>query len=290
MVSEIMNGYGANLVVAIVAVAVALLLLFFASRILRNRGIVGRMPHGSGPRLAVLDSTAVDANRRLVLVRRDDVEHLILIGGPSDLVIESGIGRKKEAPAPILSAPEPEPRVPAAPAPSAPASQRKEAAPASTAPARMPAKEPAVEEVAVRRPVDRAPASKPADAIRTAEPSTENPAAWPAPNRGPVEGVRRNIEEVLDHARGRVFGPVPAHETAAIQPPRSAAPIRANAEPKAAARFEDFLDAEIAGDLSSVTPGEATATSDALPSERVKREPSPDSDMARLLSELSPKR
>ncbi|MGO7668143.1 flagellar biosynthesis protein FliO, partial [Rhizobium ruizarguesonis] len=34
-------------------------------------------------RLQVLDAAAVDARRRLVLVRRDDVEHLIMIGGPT---------------------------------------------------------------------------------------------------------------------------------------------------------------------------------------------------------------
>lgn len=42
-------------------------------------------------RLAVMDATAVDSHRRLVLVRRDDVEHLILIGGPTDVVVENNI-------------------------------------------------------------------------------------------------------------------------------------------------------------------------------------------------------
>nr|WP_245317801.1 flagellar biosynthetic protein FliO [Ensifer sp. 1H6] len=39
----------------------------------------------------MLDAAAVDTRRRLVLVRRDDVEHLIMIGGPTDIVIESRI-------------------------------------------------------------------------------------------------------------------------------------------------------------------------------------------------------
>jgi hypothetical protein len=38
-----------------------------------------------------MDATAVDSHRRLVLVRRDDVEHLILIGGPTDVVVEQNI-------------------------------------------------------------------------------------------------------------------------------------------------------------------------------------------------------
>lgn len=42
-------------------------------------------------RLAVMDATPVDSHRRLVLVRRDDVEHLILIGGPTDVVVEQHI-------------------------------------------------------------------------------------------------------------------------------------------------------------------------------------------------------
>src|SRR5690606_36399351 len=35
--------------------------------------------------------TAVDSHRRLILIRRDDVEHLILIGGPTDVVVEQNI-------------------------------------------------------------------------------------------------------------------------------------------------------------------------------------------------------
>ena len=43
------------------------------------------------PRLAVMEHTYVDRMRRLVLIRRDDVEHLIMTGGPVDVVIETGI-------------------------------------------------------------------------------------------------------------------------------------------------------------------------------------------------------
>ncbi len=42
-------------------------------------------------RLAVMDATAIDSHRRLVLVRRDDIEHLLLIGGPTDVVVERDI-------------------------------------------------------------------------------------------------------------------------------------------------------------------------------------------------------
>ncbi len=43
------------------------------------------------PRLAIMDATDLDARRRLLLVRRDNVEHLIMIGGANDVVVEQGI-------------------------------------------------------------------------------------------------------------------------------------------------------------------------------------------------------
>jgi hypothetical protein len=45
------------------------------------------------PRLAVIDAAAVDGRRRLVLVRRDNVEHLLMIGGPTDIDVEPNIVR-----------------------------------------------------------------------------------------------------------------------------------------------------------------------------------------------------
>ena len=42
-------------------------------------------------RLAVVEVTNVDARRRLVLIRRDDTEHLVLLGVNQDLLIDSGI-------------------------------------------------------------------------------------------------------------------------------------------------------------------------------------------------------
>ena len=37
----------------------------------------------------------MDGRRKLVLVRRDDVEHLIMTGGPVDVLIETGIERSR---------------------------------------------------------------------------------------------------------------------------------------------------------------------------------------------------
>ncbi len=44
-----------------------------------------------GLRLGIVEYHEVDQSRRLVLLRRDNVEHLVLIGGHQDLVIEQGI-------------------------------------------------------------------------------------------------------------------------------------------------------------------------------------------------------
>jgi flagellar protein FliO/FliZ len=74
-------------VLALIGVAAWLVRRFASNRLGANTNR-GRMP-----RLAVIDAAAVDGRRRLVLVRRDNIEHLIMIGGPTDIVVESTIVR-----------------------------------------------------------------------------------------------------------------------------------------------------------------------------------------------------
>ncbi len=57
----------------------------------------GAGQRGRQPRLAVIDQASVDARRRLILIRRDNVEHLLLIGGPTDVVVEPNIVRAMPA-------------------------------------------------------------------------------------------------------------------------------------------------------------------------------------------------
>ncbi|MDP7667511.1 MAG: flagellar biosynthetic protein FliO [Rhodospirillales bacterium] len=46
---------------------------------------------GKQKRLAIVEIMPVDAKRRLVLFKRDATEHLVLLGGTADVVVESGI-------------------------------------------------------------------------------------------------------------------------------------------------------------------------------------------------------
>lgn len=94
MVDQLMSDYGSRLVIAVLGVGFGLVFLVAVLWLIRRRS--GPSPFLRGgknrqPRLQVLDAAAVDARRRIVLVRRDDVEHLVMIGGPTDVVIESGI-------------------------------------------------------------------------------------------------------------------------------------------------------------------------------------------------------
>ena len=83
------------------AVLVALAIVYrvvFAHRL--------RVPGGRTrqPRLGLVDAFSLDGQRQLVLIRRDNVEHLVMIGGPNDVLVESQINRALTATAkPMLS-------------------------------------------------------------------------------------------------------------------------------------------------------------------------------------------
>lgn len=54
---------------------------------------------GQQRRLGIVEVLALDARRRLVLVRRDGVEHLLLLGLGDDRVVEAGIVPPEAPPA-----------------------------------------------------------------------------------------------------------------------------------------------------------------------------------------------
>lgn len=94
MFEDMLDGRGGALLTAILGVSIALLALvvvFWLMKARSERGERTKGGRGRMPRLGVLDVVAVDTRRRLVLIRRDDVEHLVMIGGPTDIVIETRI-------------------------------------------------------------------------------------------------------------------------------------------------------------------------------------------------------
>jgi flagellar protein FliO/FliZ len=78
-----------------IAFLVVLALIGLTAWLVRRFGAnrLGTSTRGRQPRLAVIDAATVDGRRRLVLIRRDNIEHLLMIGGPTDLVIEPNIVR-----------------------------------------------------------------------------------------------------------------------------------------------------------------------------------------------------
>ncbi len=148
-------------------------------------------------RLAVMDATAVDSHRRLVLVRRDDIEHLLLIGGPTDVVVERDIrlvarrpasagesgqaaaaarprpqqqpvpaGKVQATPPPAVKFPEPVAAPRPQPSYSAPAAPRPAATPSSPAKPQQTAKDDPIDEALMQELEmtldDEPPASRPA--------------------------------------------------------------------------------------------------------------------------------
>jgi hypothetical protein len=67
----------------------------------------GAGARGRQPRLGVTDIASVDARRRLILIRRDNVEHLVMIGGPTDVVVEANIVRTAVASRDVTTAARP---------------------------------------------------------------------------------------------------------------------------------------------------------------------------------------
>lgn len=102
-------------VVGIVLVAWLLKLVFNAS---------GTVVRGRNRRLMLVEALAIDPKRQLMIVRRDGVEHLILIGGPQDVVVETGITPPEAAPVSLPA------RRPATPLPQRRTATKPQAAPA----------------------------------------------------------------------------------------------------------------------------------------------------------------
>jgi flagellar protein FliO/FliZ len=212
----------------IVAAIAALLILFFLYRFVFGHRL--RVPAGGRtrqPRLGLVDAFSLDGQRQLVLVRRDNVEHLIMIGGPSDVLVESQIIRVS-APTSAASTREREIVAPVKAPPAAPAPV---AAPVSPPPAPPPAERP-VMPAAVAPPPPASPSAvegpqprilRPASAIQV-EPATVLRRPEPAP-------------------KPREMAPAPKATEASSAPQRPAPPTRQDMGAVASAMMDSDLGA-----------------------------------------------
>ncbi|HUT50244.1 MAG TPA: flagellar biosynthetic protein FliO [Alphaproteobacteria bacterium] len=75
------------------ALLFVLALIGIVAWLARKAGLGTRIARTKGTRrrLSIVEVSPVDGKRRLVLVRRDGVEHLVLLGATSETVIETGI-------------------------------------------------------------------------------------------------------------------------------------------------------------------------------------------------------
>lgn len=77
---------------SVIALGIVLLLIVLGVWVLKAFfRASSTLTRGRNKRLTVIDAVSLDPRRQLVIVRRDDVEHVLLTGGPQDLVVETGI-------------------------------------------------------------------------------------------------------------------------------------------------------------------------------------------------------
>jgi hypothetical protein len=209
------------------------LLWFIVRRIVPGPRVGLGAGRGRQPRLGVLDWHSVDPRRKLVLIRRDNVEHLIMIGGPNDVVIESTIlrGRPQARPAPQANAQQPPAAAPGAPEwPQPHPLERNHASPPERAPQHAPMErpEPAMAErpepVMAERVPERMPMAppQPTQAPRpTRQPPPQVSQAQPARRASDAETVAR-----IDQAARRAPTASRMRAEPAPAPPRAAEQTR----------------------------------------------------------------
>lgn len=79
------------------ALAFVLVLIWLATWLVRRLGLARAAPKPGSRRLSVIEVAPVDAKRKLILVRCDETEHLVLLGPTSDVIVQSAIGKKDQA-------------------------------------------------------------------------------------------------------------------------------------------------------------------------------------------------
>lgn len=86
------NTQNQTIFTAILLTSCAILVVLAAFWFLKKRGLIN-IQHlkSKQARMKIVEVIAIDTKRRLVLVSRDNQEHLILIGGNNDLIVENNI-------------------------------------------------------------------------------------------------------------------------------------------------------------------------------------------------------
>lgn len=76
----------------VVALAVVIALMGGVAFLLKRIGLAGAVaPRSDTKRLRVLERLPLDARRSLVLIERDQVQHLVILGVTGETVVESHI-------------------------------------------------------------------------------------------------------------------------------------------------------------------------------------------------------
>ncbi len=222
---------------------------------LQTRGARARQP-----RLGIVDVYELDRARQLILLRRDNVEHLLLVGGPNDVVVERNIQRgQRPLPESTLR---PEPVAEPLPDPLAEAGRLPEPPRAIAEPASRRA-EPAFEmPVVVPAPVPGSAAAPPvrlpldAGLIGGDEPGQDLPVP-PPPPREPFSRGRTQRPTVPAPERTREPEPIaePAPVEVPVLPSLSPQPTETRSvDPKVLSDMARQLQAAIARPSSAVTP------------------------------------
>ncbi|MCM5559475.1 flagellar biosynthetic protein FliO [Pleomorphomonas sp. JP5] len=206
---------GATVVRYALALAVVAGLLLLLRWVLRNYATGGQLSIGRSRqnRLTIVEQIALDQRRRLLLVRRDGVEHLILVGGGNDLVVEPTIIRG----VPVGSLGRT-----ARPAVSSTASSEESEATAAETPAVGAAPvAPMMEAPATVRPV---PIPRPAAAVEPARPAFPSHVAGEHPKATSIQSrLNRAQPRTPDASRGAAPSPYIPPEAHRVEP--TVAPI-----------------------------------------------------------------
>jgi flagellar protein FliO/FliZ len=284
-------------IVIFAVIFTALAAIVFTVRRLTGRTIAlpGRAgSRGRQPRLGIVDVYELDRARQLILLRRDNVEHLLLVGGPNDVVVERNIQRtqrplpeaaiRPELAQEALDEPLPDPMVQGGRLPEPP-----RALPEMTGRRAEPLFEPGFEmPVVVAPPVPRSAAAPPvtlpldtallggdepgqdiAEAARAPEAPTAEPATVPAPaprESGPPRRVLSRtapplVEPRPGPASERRPEPAAANETFRAAPSLAVPADRRSVDPAVLSDMARQLQAALSRPASAVTPAPAAPPS-----------------------------